>query len=48
MYFYRMIAKSEENPTERLISELAAEAVAIKLQIDDVPQIHFIEESSAG
>ena len=48
MYRYQMISKKDENPTERQLAELTVEAVAIKLQIDDLPQIHFIEESSAG
>ena len=43
-----MISKGEESPIERQLVELAAEAVAIKLQINDVPQIFFIEESSTG
>ena len=48
MYRYQMISKKDENPTERQLAELTVETVAIKLQIDDLPQIHFIEESSAG
>jgi hypothetical protein len=48
MYFYQMISRADENPTERQLAEGFAEAVAIKLQSDDVPQIYFIEESSAG
>ena len=48
MYRYQMISKKDENPTERQLAELTVEAVAIKIQIDDLPQIHFIEESSAG
>ena len=48
MYRYEMIAKSDENPTERRLFDLAAETGAIRLQIDDLPERHFIEESSTG
>ena len=48
MYRYEMIAKSDENPTERQLAELAVEGVAIRLQTDDVPEVHFIEESPNG
>jgi hypothetical protein len=43
-----MISKKDENSIERQLAELTVEAVAIKLQVDDVPELHFIEESSAG
>ena len=48
MYLYEMLAKSEENPTERQLMEFAAELGAIRLQHDDVPQILVIKEAPNG
>lgn len=48
MYRYSMILKSRETPMERQLAELAAEAATIKLQIDDVPEVHFIEETASS
>jgi hypothetical protein len=48
MYFYRMISRDEESSSERRLAELATETVGIKLQIDDVPEVHFIAETPSG
>jgi hypothetical protein len=48
MYFYQLISKKDENPIERQLVERTIEGVAIKLQVDDVPELHFIEENSTG
>ena len=48
MYRYSIIAKSEESPTERQLTDLAGEAAAIRLQTDDVLQIFFIKEDPNG
>src|SRR5688572_28035397 len=48
LYRYTIISKSEESPVERRLSERAIEACALKLQIDDVPAVHFIQEAPSG
>jgi hypothetical protein len=48
MYSYRMIGRSEETPDERPLAILSVEAVAIRLQTDDVPEVFFIKEDVNG
>jgi hypothetical protein len=47
-YRYKMIAKNEESPVERPLTDLATEAAGILLQLGDVPQIFFIKEDPNG
>jgi hypothetical protein len=48
MYRYDIISASQENPGERRLVALTAETVAIKLQMDSVPERHFIQETPYG